>query len=137
MRERLYARLNLDALGIGASVLCAVHCALLPLFITAIPLLGMALPGHGWMEYAMLSFSFIVGCFALGRGYYLRHRKSQPLLLFILGFICLVAGHFLHWAAAWEATVIAIGAIIIIIAHLLNIRHTRTCDTHKHASSLN
>ncbi|MFB6455788.1 MerC domain-containing protein [Chitinophaga sp. Hz27] len=137
MRERLFARLNLDALGIGASLLCAVHCALLPLFITAIPLLGISLTGHGWMEYVMLSFSFLVGSFALGRGYYFRHRKSQPLLLFILGFICLVAGHFLHWAAAWEATVITIGASAIVIAHVMNIRHNRTCATHKHASSVN
>ncbi|MCH5600168.1 MerC family mercury resistance protein [Niabella ginsengisoli] len=31
-------RFNWDALGITTSILCAIHCAVLPLFLVALPL---------------------------------------------------------------------------------------------------
>ncbi|HAL95914.1 MAG TPA: MerC domain-containing protein, partial [Chitinophagaceae bacterium] len=30
-------RINWDALGISASIACAIHCALLPLFLSSLP----------------------------------------------------------------------------------------------------
>ena len=33
-------KINWDALGIGASLACAIHCALLPLFLSSLPLFG-------------------------------------------------------------------------------------------------
>ena len=34
-------KINWDALGITASLACAIHCALLPLFFTSLPILGI------------------------------------------------------------------------------------------------
>jgi len=34
-------KLDLDKVGIGASLLCAIHCALLPVLFTTLPLLGV------------------------------------------------------------------------------------------------
>ncbi|MBV7528495.1 MerC domain-containing protein [Chitinophaga sp. sic0106] len=124
MIDRLFSRLNLDVLGIGASVLCAVHCALLPLLISALPLLGLHFTGHGLLEYCLLSVSFLAGSVALGRGYWYRHRKVWPLLLFGIGFICLVAGHFIPLFHDYEGWIIALGAGLLVAAHWGNIRHT-------------
>src|SRR5690606_40050229 len=33
-------KLNLDIVGIGASLACAIHCAILPLFLNSLPLFG-------------------------------------------------------------------------------------------------
>ncbi len=137
MLERLISRLNLDALGIGASLLCAVHCALLPLLMTAIPLFGTSFTGHGLGEYILLGTSFVIGCVALGRGYFYRHQRILPLLLFSLGFVILVAGHFIPAIHDWELLMIAIGAVAIIVAHWLNIRHCRNCAVHKPADTAN
>ncbi|SHL86540.1 MerC mercury resistance protein [Chitinophaga jiangningensis] len=124
MIDRLFSRLNLDVLGIGTSVLCAVHCALLPLLISALPLLGLHFTGHGLLEYCLLSVSFLAGCLALGRGFWYRHRWVLPLLLFGIGFVCLVAGHFIPLFHAYEGWIIALGAGLLVAAHWLNIRHT-------------
>jgi hypothetical protein len=34
-------QINWNALGASAAVACAIHCALLPLFITTLPLFGI------------------------------------------------------------------------------------------------
>ncbi|MCW3487673.1 MerC domain-containing protein [Chitinophaga nivalis] len=133
MEENFLRKMNLDTLGIGASLLCAVHCALLPLVLTMLPLLGAALPENEWLEYALLSGSFVIGCLALGRGYFRHHRRIRPLLLFSAGFVLLVCGHFIAPADGWEPLPIAIGALMIIAAHLLNLRGCKQCAVHKGA----
>jgi hypothetical protein len=34
-------KINWDALGIATSLACAIHCALLPLFLSSLPLFGV------------------------------------------------------------------------------------------------
>lgn len=126
MSENILRKLNLDTLGIGASLICAVHCALLPLLITALPLLGLEMLENEKLEYGLLAFSFFAGCTALFRGYRHHHHHIRPLLLFSAGFILLLLGHFLamHF---WEPLIITAGALLIVAAHLWNLRECRRC----------
>ncbi len=125
MSDRL-RKLNLDTLGIGASLICAVHCALLPVLMTVLPLLGLEILDNQKLEYGLLSFTFLVGCIALFRGYRYHHHHAKPLFLFSLGFVLLLLGHFLP-AAWWEPVLITLGALLIILAHLWNLRECRHC----------
>ena len=34
-------KINYDALGIATSLACAIHCAILPLVLTSLPVLGV------------------------------------------------------------------------------------------------
>ena len=43
-------KINYDALGIAASVACAIHCAVLPLVITSLPILGINIINNFWFE---------------------------------------------------------------------------------------
>ena len=43
---RMKGKINWDALGIGASLACAIHCALLPLFFSTLPLFGINIIHH-------------------------------------------------------------------------------------------
>lgn len=124
--------MNLDTIGIGASMLCAVHCAVLPLLFAALPLLGLEITENAILEYCLLLFSFVIGCLALGQGYLRHHRRLLPLVLFVVGFVLLLAGHFWTDTAAAEYMLICIGAGAIVSAHLLNQRHRRYCRIHKH-----
>jgi hypothetical protein len=36
-----FFKINFDALGIVASIACAIHCAILPLIISTLPLFGI------------------------------------------------------------------------------------------------
>jgi hypothetical protein len=126
MSENILRKLNLDTLGIGASLLCAVHCAVLPLLITALPLLGLEMLENEKLEYGLLGFSFFVGCTSLFRGYRRHHHHIPPLLLFAAGFVLLLLGHFMaeHY---WEPLIITVGALMIVTAHLWNLRECRRC----------
>ncbi|SEK68350.1 MerC mercury resistance protein [Chitinophaga rupis] len=124
MPEKLLRKLNLDVLGIGASLLCAIHCALLPVLITLLPLLGAHLLENEKLEYGLMACTFVIGCLALFRGYRHQHRQLLPLLLFLAGFAGLLLGHY-AMPPLWRPIVITAGALLIIIAHIWNLHKCR------------
>ena len=132
MEDNSTKRVSWDTIGIGASLACAVHCALLPLLITVLPLLGSNMLENETLEYGLLSFSFLVGCFSLGRGYFRHHRRTTPLLVFVLGFALLLGGHFGAAGGYWEPAIIFMGATGVTGAHILNIRRCKQCTVHHH-----
>lgn len=136
MELNILKKMSLDSIGIGASLLCAVHCALLPLLLTVLPLLGSHVLENEKLEYGLLSFSFAVGCFSLGRGYIRQHRRITPLLIFATGFALLLGGHFGVAGGYWEPAIIFAGAAGVTGAHILNIRRCKQCSVvHKHHGS--
>lgn len=58
---RMKFRLNWDALGIATSIACAVHCAILPLLLSSLPILGMNVIEHEGFEYFMIALAFVIG----------------------------------------------------------------------------
>src|SRR6476469_3413731 len=72
----------LDRLGATGSLVCAVHCAALPLLIALLPSLGIA----AWLgedfERGFVTFATLLGLFTLIWGYR-RHREVRALSLLI------------------------------------------------------
>jgi len=83
-------RINWDTLGIGASLACAIHCALLPLFLSSLPLFGINIIHHMGFELGMILLALCIGSYSLYHGYKKHHHSLLPLALFIAGFIFLV-----------------------------------------------
>lgn len=122
-------KINWDVLGIGASMACAIHCALLPLLITSLPLFGMDIINNEAFEIGMIMLAFTIGSYSLYHGHKKHHHNWLPMVLFIIGFVFLVMKEFFIQYAAW----LLIPAVIFIIAaHLLNYRF---CRVHNHAHS--
>ncbi len=122
-------RVNWDILGMGTSVACAIHCALLPLFLNSLPLFGINLIDHPGFEIMMIGLAFVIGTWSLYHGYLKHHHSFLPLLIFCIGFICLVLKQFFIEYETW----LLIPAVIFIIsAHLLNFRF---CRVHHHTHS--
>ncbi len=120
-------RINWDALGIGASLACAIHCALLPLFISSLPLFGINIINNEGFEAGMIVLAFCIGAYSLYHGYRRHHHSILPFFLFITGFACLVLKQFFIHYATW----LLIPALLFIVAaHLLNYRF---CRVHNHA----
>ena len=120
-------KINWDALGIGASLACAIHCALLPLFLTSLPLFGTNIINNLYFEGGMIALAFVVGSYALLHGYRRHHHSLLPFSLFALGFICLIAKEFSPALHVW----LLIPAVLLIVgAHLINFR---ACRVHDHA----
>ena len=118
--------INLDKVGIGASLLCAIHCALLPVLFTTLPLFGIELLENEHVELGFIVFSFAVGSLGLYASYKKHHQKIVPLLLFVIGISCLLFSNYLLGESLEVFGKIA-GATAIIIAHIINWRYCKCC----------
>lgn len=122
-------QINWNALGVSAAIACAIHCALLPLFITALPLFGVNILDNIYFEIGMISVAFIIGSLTLTHGYRKHHHKLIPLVLFILGMILLSIKHFFAEYILW---LVIPSSILIISAYYLN---WKLCRVAKHCHS--
>jgi len=127
------AKFNWDIIGIATSVACAIHCALLPLLMTSLPLFGINIIHNLAFEWGMIALAFSVGSYSLFHGYIKHHRSLVPVLMFSAGFVLLILKQFFHQVEYWFLTP---AVILIIIAHYYNYRlcHKSKCSSahHKH-----
>jgi len=120
-------KINWDALGIGTSLACAIHCALLPLFLSSLPLFGINIIHNIAFELGMILLAFVIGSYSLYHGYKKHHHRLLPLFIFFAGFVFLVLKQFFIQYETW----LLIPAVLLIItAHLINYK---ACRIHNHA----
>ncbi len=120
-------RINWDALGISASIACAIHCALLPLFLSSLPLFGINIIHHVGFEIGMIVLAFAIGSYSMYHGYKKHHHSYKPIILFSIG----IALMFSRLAfREIELYLLFPAAFFIIVAHVNN--HMR-CRVHNHA----
>ncbi|MBN8687392.1 MAG: MerC domain-containing protein [Chitinophagales bacterium] len=120
-------KINWDALGIGASLACAIHCALLPLFFTSLPLFGFNIIHHLGFEIGMIGLSLAIGLYSLWHGFRKHHHSLLPIGLFVAGFIFLVLKQFFLEYHNW---LLVPAVLLIVTAHINNYR---SCQVHNHA----
>jgi hypothetical protein len=126
---RMKLKMNWDALGISASLACAIHCALLPLFMTSLPLFGINIIHNYWFEGTMILLALAIGSYSLYHGYKKHHHSFLPLVLFFSGMSFLILKTVLHQYELW----LLIPAVLLIVAGHLN--NYRFCRVHNHAHS--
>jgi len=126
----MFSKINLDVLGITASVLCAIHCAVLPLVLASLPVLGINIIHNAYFEYGMILLAFLVGSWALLHGFRRHHGRLIPLLLFTGGLLLLVAKQIWH---AYELRFLPFAVVLIVGAHVLNYRLSRPAATAEQA----
>ena len=62
-------KINYDALGIAASIACAIHCAVLPLLMSSLPILGINIINNFWFEIFMIVLAMGIGLHSLTHGF--------------------------------------------------------------------
>lgn len=123
MKHSHPSRFWLDCCGATGSILCAVHCAVLPIFLAVLPLAQSR--AHEWVEK---------GIFVLACGLALsslvpsarRHHRLTAIMVAVLGFSCLTAGVWFdvgQGSALLHAAIMTAGGLLISTAHLLNLRY--------------
>jgi len=114
----------LDRFGATGSLVCALHCAVVPLVLAGIPSLGIsAFPGN-ILEQAFVLFVTLLGVFSLVLGYR-RHRTFRALGFLTVGLVVLWTGLLyapLHESVVPHAVAMTFGGTLVGIAHLLNLR---------------
>ncbi|HEX4959172.1 MAG TPA: MerC domain-containing protein [Lacibacter sp.] len=128
-------RINWEALGVGASIACAIHCAVLPLFITSLPLFGINIIHNVFVEVLLLGAAFVIGFTTLWHGYKRHHHKSVTLILFSLGMALFTINQFIQFSFS-TFLLIAPAVTLVVAAHFLNHRYCKQAK-HCHTSDCN
>ncbi len=111
-----------DSLGIATSVICMIHCALVPVLVCLLPVLGRAFV-HDDISHKLLAFWVLTFCLLAIVPGYLRHRRPHIVALMALGlFLVMFAtfGQAKGLPEAQEVILISIGNLIVISTHYLN-----------------
>lgn len=123
-----------DAISMLVSLACLLHCILLPLFLTTLPLWGFELLENRFIEAATILLSALVGGYAILRSFTKYHRNVWVVVLFVLGLLAMIAGCFP--IPVNEAPVKLAGACLVIAAHIQNWRLSRRCASHPSGTGL-
>ena len=114
--KNILTSFHLDGLGVAASVLCLIHCLLLPLIL--------AFAGVGLSSHFDHQFEFYFMCIAAGlavpallHGYFSHHRNFLPLVVGAVGLSLLIVPYFLHWH---DHGITSAGCFLLVGAHSLN-----------------
>jgi hypothetical protein len=129
-----------DRVGAAASLLCAVHCMLLPFVLAMLPLIGLEfLAGHTFERIfvacaAMLASTSLITA-------YRRHRKPHALFLMVPGILLLLFGIAvdLDVHVLLHTVSVVVGGLLVASAHITNLvlahRHHRAAGGHATAQA--
>ena len=114
-----------DRVGMAASTVCAVHCALLPLVLGLAPALGLEFGGWVDFDQAFVVFASLFAGTTLALGYR-RHRAFKAWALLVPALVLVWLGSFtsLHDHTAGHAAVMVVGGSLLAAAHFVNLRLT-------------
>jgi tetrahydromethanopterin S-methyltransferase subunit C len=126
-------QVNWDTLGITTSLVCAIHCAVLPLVLTSLPLFGINIIHNNFFEVGMIALAFVIGSIALFHGYKRHHHRTLPLFVFSAGFIFLVLKELF---VTYEIAFLIPAVALILTGHFFNFHFCRKAN-HCHTSDCN
>lgn len=116
---------RLDAFGSLAALVCAIHCAALPLAAVAMPLATVEVLGDHRIERVFVVFAGMFGALVLGSGLS-RSRMGAVLGLFGLAIGLLAAGALSEQTTLAHALTMTLGGLGLGAAHGLNRYSVRT-----------
>ncbi|MCU1339360.1 MAG: hypothetical protein JWO19_4941 [Bryobacterales bacterium] len=103
----------------AVSLLCAIHCVVLPLALGSLAAAGLSWLHNEALEWIILAGSLIIGVCGLLPAYRTRHRKKRCLWLFLFGVLSILVGR-LAGQSLQETPFIVAGAALIVSAHGTN-----------------
>jgi hypothetical protein len=137
--KRRHAGAWMDSVGSGTAIVCALHCALLPFVLAALPALGLGMLAVAQWELPYVAFASLLALASLWQGFR-RHRVYRALAFLVPGLVAVWAGLLvpaLHDDLVRHAVAMTFGGTLIAVAHLVNLRlthghvHDASC-THAH-----
>ncbi len=121
----------LDYAGTSVSWLCLVHCLAMPLFVSFLPLFGLSFLADEATELVIISVSICLAIISFLPSYLKRHRKLNPIFLFVGGISMIILSHLLFEEnIAGKVAFLLLGSCGITAAHLLNHSYCKSCEAH-------
>lgn len=116
----------LDSISISVSVLCVVHCIVLPIFLTTLSLWDIELLENSYIELLTILCTLVAGGWAIGKGFTKYHQQLAVPVLFVLGIIPMIIANYVE-GELLEMILKGCGAVFIISAHITNWKKCSAC----------
>jgi hypothetical protein len=129
-----------DHMGIGVSVLCLIHCLLLPLVIIFFPAIKLATSGIGEHFHEILYFLIIGVSLVSFIPTYLKSRKAIFMVNPLIALTLMSVAHFGEELGYFEISSLpeifltSSGGLFLIYTHYHNIKYCRQCKTKHHVA---
>ncbi len=137
MSTHVSAGERLDRAGAAASSLCALHCAVMPLLVTLLPLLGLSFLASEATEWLLFGASAIIGVSSLCLGFR-THRSRRALSVLAVGLALLALGRMMEHqtmhgqTSRWGVPILVCGGLIVAASHIVNRALCRACHICDH-----
>jgi hypothetical protein len=126
-------RSTLDKIGMAASSICAIHCALAPLLITIAPLIGLGFIFEEKFETIFILSSLGIAFLSIVWGFYKSHRKFEPFYLLLLGTSFIIISRMeTPLSFLPEPFLMFCGGLSIAVSHYINLKLCNHCETCEH-----
>lgn len=116
---------KLDYLGFSTSLLCAIHCAILPFLLTLSSFSSLAFLENPVIEGGTIAISLVIAVTSLMYSYLFYHKKKSALVLASIGFSIIIMGQF--YPPEIKTIFMVSGAIIIASSHIINLALCKNC----------
>lgn len=111
----------LDGVAVTASVLCLIHCLVLPAILVALPVLATMLAVPESFHAVAFALALPTSVLAMTLGHR-RHGLRWPLVAAAIGLTQLGIGAFAVDSETVERAVSSVGAVLLAVAHVGNWR---------------
>lgn len=108
-----------DVIAFTSSILCAIHCAALPLILSFSTLGSLQFLQNPWIEWTFIMGGLLMANVTLIPSFKNIHKCSAPLVFAFSGFFFIGLGR-LDFAAWWETVNTVLGAFLVSYAHYRN-----------------
>lgn len=113
---------RLDAVAIGLSGICVIHCLVLPAFVAFIPVFSQFSEAE-WVHKILVLLALPVSGFAILRSTAGTNR-TMFISLVVIGGLLLLAGAFVEQFHQVEVVFTLLGALTLSLAHFIRWRHS-------------
>jgi intracellular septation protein A len=128
-------KINVDKIGMFSSLTCAIHCTIMPLIVTMLPIIGLSLLATEEFEWMLLIGSAMLGIISLCFGFK-KHKSLKALSFLSTGLALIVIGrlthHHYHSLKFLHLDLYVLflitGGVLVSFSHWLNNKLCSSCD---------
>lgn len=117
--------LAIEKVGVLLSIVCAIHCLSLPIFLFFAPYLASSFAFSSNLEWILVISSFLLAAIILVLDFR-KHRHPLPLYFLGVGIMIKLVDMFLaNQSYAWLFGIML--GVVISIAYWVNYKHKKSC----------
>lgn len=122
---------TLDVIASISSLICAIHCAALPILLSFSSLSSLQFLENPYIEWSFILAGLVFVFVSLWPSYTKIHHQTKPLLFAAIGFGFIAIGR-LDFTELWEVCNTVFGATLVSLAHYFNWKLLKGQKVHQH-----